>query len=91
MDTSCALGAIGSAPVTATGGQASYTYQWNESVTFTFDATMAHFVDRECDYRNVAQIVESFTFDLDSTPDNDYGDQNEDDEDFAEVQLTFDI
>ena len=43
----------------------------NESVTLTFDATVVHFIDRECDYRNVAQIVESFTFDPDSTPDND--------------------
>ena len=62
----------------------------NESVTLTFDATVVHFVDRECDYRNVAQIVDSFTADPDSTPDNDDGDQSEDDEDFAEVQLTFD-
>ena len=60
----------------------------NESVTLTFDATVVHFIDRECDYRNVAQIVESFTFDPDSTPDNDDGDQSEDDEDFAEVQLS---
>ena len=59
----------------------------NESVTLTFDATVVHFTDRECDYRNVAQIVESFTFDPDSTPDNDDGDQSEDDEDFEEVQL----
>ena len=62
----------------------------NESVTLTFDATVVHFIDRECDYRNVAQIVESFTFDPDSTPDNDDGDQSEDDEDFEEVQLVFD-
>ena len=62
----------------------------NESVTLTFDATVVHFADRECDYRNVAQIVESFTFDPDSTPDNDDGDQSEDDEDFEEVQLILD-
>ena len=42
------------------------------------------------DYRNIAQIVESFTFDPDSTPDNDDGDQSEDDEDFEEVQLILD-
>ena len=62
----------------------------NESVTLTFDATVVHFTDRESDYRNVAQIVESFTFDPDSTPDNDDGDQSEDDEDFEEVQLILD-
>jgi uncharacterized repeat protein (TIGR01451 family) len=59
----------------------------DESVTFTFDARVVHFQDGECDYRNVAQIVESFTFDPDSAPGNDDGDQSEDDEDYEEVEL----
>jgi uncharacterized repeat protein (TIGR01451 family) len=59
----------------------------NESVTFTFDARVVHFLTQECDYRNVAQIIESFTQDPDSSPNNDDGDQSEDDEDYETVQL----
>ena len=61
----------------------------NEQITFTFTADVVHFVDRECDYRNLAQVKESHTIDPDATGDNldlAVGPQ-EDDEDFAEVTV----
>ena len=58
-----------------------------EQVTFTFTAKVVHFLDRECDYRNTAQIVASRTADPNSTPGNDDGDQSENDEDYAEIEL----
>ena len=62
----------------------------DESVTVTFDARVVHFVIEECDYRNIAQIKESSSFDPDSSPGNDDGDQSEDDEDYEEVLLILD-
>ena len=56
-------------------------------VTVTFSADVVHFVDRECDYRNLAQIFESFTPDPDATPGNLDGEPSEDDEDYAEVEV----
>jgi len=61
----------------------------NEQITFTFTADVVHFVDRECDYRNLAQVKESHTIDPDATGGNidlEVGPQ-EDDEDYAEVTL----
>ena len=61
----------------------------NDQVTFTFTADVVHFIDRECDYRNLAQVRESHTIDPDATGGNldlEVGPQ-EDDEDFAEVTL----
>ena len=59
----------------------------DESVTFTFTADVVHFIDRECDYRNYAQVKESYTVDPDANAGNldvTVG-VTEDDEDFAEV------
>jgi len=56
-------------------------------VTVTFSANVVHYDDRECDYRNVAQIFESFTTDPNSTPGNLNGEPAENDEDYAEVTL----
>jgi len=56
----------------------------DDFVTLTFNARAVHFLDRECDYKNVAQITASLTDDPDSTPNNDDGDQSEDDEDYSE-------
>jgi len=62
----------------------------DEFVTLTFNARAVHFLDRECDYRNIAQITGSISGDPDSTPNNDDGDQSEDDEDFVEAELVLD-
>ena len=59
----------------------------DDFVTLTFNARTVHFLDRECDYKNIAQITGSISGDPDSTPNNDDGDQSEDDEDFVEAEL----
>ncbi|WP_121666229.1 PKD domain-containing protein [Mesonia aquimarina] len=53
------------------------------SITLTFDAV----VNSTGSYINTAQIIESDQVDLDSTPNNDDGDQSEDDEDSAAVTI----
>ena len=52
--------------------------------TVSFTAEVVHF-SINCDYVNVAEINAANLEDIDSTPDNDDGDQSEDDEDSAEV------
>ena len=59
----------------------------DEFVSVSFSARAVHFLDRECDYKNIAQVTNSLTGDPDSTPNNDDGDQSEDDEDYAEVEM----
>ena len=54
------------------------------SLTLTFTAEVVHF-SINCDYMNIAEIIAADQTDVDSTPDNDDGDQSEDDEDMAEV------
>jgi uncharacterized repeat protein (TIGR01451 family) len=54
------------------------------SKTVSFTAEVVHF-SINCDYINVAEILEADQADIDSTPGNDDGDQSEDDEDTAEV------
>ena len=54
------------------------------SKTVSFTAEVVHF-SINCDYINVAEILEADQDDIDSTPGNDDGDQSEDDEDSAEV------
>ena len=51
---------------------------------FSFTAEIVHF-SINCDYINVAEILEADQIDIDSRPGNDDGDQSEDDEDTAEV------
>ncbi len=58
------------------------------SKTVTFTAEVVHF-SINCDYINVAEILEVDQDDIDSTPGNDDGDQSEDDEDKAEVFAGF--
>ncbi|MEE9371803.1 MAG: SdrD B-like domain-containing protein [Saprospiraceae bacterium] len=58
-----------------------------EVVEFTFEARVVHFLTRECDYKNVAQVTMSTNSDPDSTPGNDDGDQSEDDEASVEPQF----
>jgi len=62
----------------------------NEQITFTFTADVVHFIDRECDYRNLAQVKESHTIDPDATGGNLdlVAGPQEDDEDYAEVTLS---
>ena len=52
------------------------------TVNLTFTATVGA---PPADYTNVAEVTRSDTFDPDSTPDNDDGDQSEDDEDNASL------
>jgi uncharacterized repeat protein (TIGR01451 family) len=54
------------------------------SVTVTFDAAVEA-PGAGIDYLNVAEVTAADQNDIDSTPDNDDGDQSEDDEDNAEV------
>ena len=62
----------------------------DDMVSLTFNARAVHFLDRESDYKNVAQITGSASGDPDSTPNNDDGDQSEDDEDSVEAELVLD-
>tara|TARA_Y100000385_G_scaffold291867_1_gene373364 strand:- start:835 stop:6852 length:6018 start_codon:yes stop_codon:yes gene_type:complete len=54
------------------------------SKAVSFTAEIVHF-SINCDYINVAEILEADQIDIDSSPGNDDGDQSEDDEDTAEV------
>ena len=58
-----------------------------EFLALTFEARVVHFLNRECDYKNVAEVTMSTSNDPDSTPGNDDGDQSEDDEDSVEPQF----
>ncbi|MCG8326227.1 MAG: T9SS type A sorting domain-containing protein [Chitinophagales bacterium] len=74
--------------VSSTGGYDEPTAEWvigdmgiGETVSMTITAT----VNASGDYVNVAQVIAADQDDVDSTPNNDDGDQSEDDEDNAEV------
>ena len=74
--------------VSSTGGYDEPTAEWvigdlgiGETVSVTITAT----VNASGDYVNVAQVIAADQDDVDSTPNNDDGDQSEDDEDNAEV------
>ena len=62
----------------------------DEFVTLTFNARIAHSLERDLVYKNIAQITGNRTGDPDSTPNNDDGNQSEDDEDFVEPELVLD-
>ena len=55
-----------------------------ERLTFT---AIVNPMDSSDDYKNVAEVVGANEGDIDSTPNNDDGDQSEDDEDFAEIEV----
>jgi uncharacterized repeat protein (TIGR01451 family) len=75
----------------SSGGTASgATISWSglsivagSSLTLSFDAVVAEPVGLVDEYRNVAEVVAATQFDVDSSPNNDDGDQSEDDEDYA--------
>ena len=65
------------------GGSGSSVITWSNitipaesSVSYTYNATVG-----AISYKNVAQVTAADQFDIDSTPNNDDGDQSEDDED----------
>ena len=57
----------------------------NNSVELTFDVEVVSVLNPSTEYLNTAQITASDQDDIDSTPNNDDGDQSEDDEDSATV------
>ena len=57
----------------------------NDSLSVSFTADVSAPTGAPNEYRNTAQISVSDQLDVDSTPNNDDGDQSEDDEDFAIV------
>ena len=62
----------------------AYDLSVGEEIKFTFDTRLVHFPDQVCDYRNIAQIMQSSNGDPDSSPGNDDGNQSEDDEDYTD-------
>ncbi len=75
--------------ISGTGSAAGNTVTWNNlavpvgnnTVTLTFDAVAQAPTGAVDEYLDVAQITASDQFDIDSSPNNDDGDQSEDDED----------
>ena len=59
-----------------------------DSHTVTFDATVVGGNVDGLNYKNVAEVTKMDQDDIDSTPNNDDGDQSEDDEDYATVSLS---
>ncbi|MEL6483214.1 MAG: hypothetical protein AAFP96_00040, partial [Bacteroidota bacterium] len=60
----------------------------NDTTTLTFQATVQAPTGSTGEYTNVSEITAADQFDIDSTPDNDDGDQSEDDEDSVSIALT---
>jgi uncharacterized repeat protein (TIGR01451 family)/gliding motility-associated-like protein len=75
--------------ISGTGTAVGNTVSWNglavpvgnNTVTLTFDAVAQAPTGAADEYLDVAQITASDQFDIDSSPNNDDGDQSEDDED----------
>ena len=78
--------------ISGTGVLAGSTITWTgislangASVNLTFDADVDAPNGAADEYLNISEVTASDQFDIDSTPDNDDGDQSEDDEDNASV------